>query len=151
MTKTPDRQFSYIGHFFDHHTKYNILFPLKSSEAVSVAKKFCRHVLGNFGLPRILHSNMDRKYVDDLIHWVVQFWSTDVSIINGDPQNKKALPLIQQRQRTIMILIETIRTRQNDTNSWATWLPGIQCEFLIHLVLYTATLESGCESPRENL
>eukprot|EP00795_Rhopilema_esculentum_P014248 gene14248-5274_t len=117
MTKNADGAFSYIGHFFDHHTKYNVLFPLKTREPVYVAKKLCRHVFGHFGLPRIIYSNMTREYIDDLTHWIIHFWSTDVPIINGDPDNKKLLPLIQQRQKTVMILIETIRSKQDSLNT----------------------------------
>ena len=144
MTKSADRAFSYIGHFFDHHTKYNVLFPLKTREPVYVAKKLCRHVFGHFGLPRIIYSNMTREYIDDLTHWIIHFWSTDVPIINGDPDNKKLLPLIQQRQKTVMILIETIRSKQGNSNNWSSWLPGIQCEcfctlnigFLLPVITY---------------
>lgn len=121
-----DGQFSYIGHFLDHHTKYNVLFPLKRTDPLYVARKLCRYVLGHFGLPHILHSNLGRKFVDDLITWILQFWSTDAQIVNGNPRLKKMNTLIQQRQKTIMILIETIRAKQGDVSSWSVWLPGIQ-------------------------
>lgn len=131
MTKAPDKSFSYIGHFFDHHTKYNILFPLKTKDSLHVGRKLCRHVFGHFGLPKILYSNMPRGYVDDLISWVSQLWSDDKSIINGDPENKNALPFIEQRQKTILVLIQTFRTKQSDSNDWVAWLPCIQCEYLV--------------------
>ena len=121
-----DGQFSYIGHFVDHHTKYNVLFPLKRTDALYVAKKLCRYVFGHFGLPQVLHSNLGRKYVDEIISWVLQFWSTDAQIINGSPRMRKLTPIIQQRQKTILILIETIRAKQADSTSWSSWLPGIQ-------------------------
>lgn len=123
-----DGQFSAIGHFVDHHTKYNVLFPLKRSDSFYVAKKLCRYVFGHFGLPRILHSNMGRKYLDELITWLLQLWSTDAQILNGNPRYKRMNSLIQQRQKTIMILIESIRAKQSDASSWSVWLPGIQCK-----------------------
>eukprot|EP00794_Sanderia_malayensis_P003647 gene3647-4164_t len=126
MTENPDGLFKYIGHFFDHHTKYNILFPLKTNEAKYVARKLCRHVLGHFGLPRIMYSNYDRRYLNELISSILQLWSSDAQIISGDPKSKKVQPFLHQRQRTVMILIETIRMKQSSTNNWALWLPGIQ-------------------------
>ena len=134
MIKNPDGAFSYIGHFFDHHTKFSILFPLKTRDAVYVARKLCRHVFGHCGLPRILYSNMPRDYIDELIRWILQFWATDLPIINGDPGNTKASQFIQQRQRTIAVLIDTFRMKDVNSNEWATWLPCIQCEYQIHLL-----------------
>ncbi len=127
MTKSPDGQFQYIGHFLDHYTKYNVLFPMKIKDAKYVAQKLCRHVFAHFGLPRILY-NADRKYLNELIGWILHIWSSDAQIISGDPQNDKMVPFLNQRQRTIMILIETIRSKQGNTNNWVSLLPGIQCE-----------------------
>ena len=128
MTKNPDGAFLYIGHFFDHHTKYNVLFPLKKKDASYVARKICRHIIGHFGLPKIIYSSMPRDYIDQLICEILIVWSTDMPIINGDPGNTKALQFIKQRQRTIMILIETLSRKQGNSNAWATWLSCIQCE-----------------------
>ena len=137
MSNCPDGSFSYIGHFVDYHTRYNTLFPLKNQGASYVAKKLCKYVFGHFGLPRILHSNLGRDFVNDVIQNVLQMWATDAQILNGNPRVRKIQPLIQQRQKTIMVLIDTIRAKQDNNNSWATWLPGIQCEssFLYHLLL----------------
>lgn len=130
MQSFPDAEgnFCYILHFFDHHTKYNVLIPLKRTDAFYVAKKLCRYVFGHFGLPRIIHSNLGRKYVDEMITWILQFWSTDAQILNGNPRFKKMSALIEQRQKTIMMLIETIRGKQTDVSNWSSWLPGIQCK-----------------------
>ena len=129
-------QFYYIAHFLDHHSKYNVLIPLKRTDAYYVAKKLCRYVFGHFGLPRIIHSNLGRKYVDDIITWILQLWSTDAQILNGNPRFKKMAPLIQQRQKTVVTLIETIRAKQPDLSNWSSWLPGIQCELIFSLVRY---------------
>uniref|UniRef100_A0A7M5UYT5 Integrase catalytic domain-containing protein n=1 Tax=Clytia hemisphaerica TaxID=252671 RepID=A0A7M5UYT5_9CNID len=128
MQSFPDveGQFSYVAHFFDHASKYNVLIPLKRTDSLYVAKKLCRYVFGHFGLPRIIHSNLGRKYVDDLITWILQLWSTDAQILNGNPRFKKFQQLIQQRQKTVMTLIETIRAKQPDLSNWSSWLPGIQ-------------------------
>jgi len=130
MTSFPDveGQFSYIAHYLDHHTKYNVLIPLKRTDSLYVAKKLCRYVFGHFGLPRIIHSSLGRKYVDDIITWILQLWSTDAQILNGNPRFKKMNSLIQQRQKTVMMLIETIRSKQPDVSNWSSWLPGIQCK-----------------------
>ncbi len=99
----------------------------KIKDAKYVAQKLCRHVFAHFGLPRILY-NADRKYLNELIGWILHIWSSDAQIISGDPQNDKMVPFLNQRQRTIMILIETIRSKQGNTNNWVSLLPGIQCE-----------------------
>ena len=119
MTSFPDveGQFSYIAHYLDHHTKYNVLIPLKRTDSFYVAKKLCRYVFGHFGLPRIIHSSLGRKYVDDIITWILQLWSTDAQILNGNPRFKKMNALIQQRQKTVMMLIETIRAKQPDVSN----------------------------------
>lgn len=121
-----ENNYSYIGHFFDHHTKYNVIFPLKQIDANTVASTLSQHVFGHFGLPTILHSNIGRKFVDELILWVLQFWSTDARIFNGNPKHKNLNVFIQQRQKTIVILIETMKTKQPEFSNWSSLLPGIQ-------------------------
>ena len=133
MQSFPDSNggFFYILHFFDMHTKYNVLVPLKRTDAFYVARKLCRYVFGHFGLPRIIHSNLGRKYADEIISWILQLWSTDAQILNGNPRYKKVNAVIEQRQKTIMMLIETIRGKQTDVSNWSSWLPGIQCKFIL--------------------
>lgn len=122
-----DDKFTFMGHFLDYHTKYNVLFPLKKDNAFCVAEKLCKYVFSNFGIPRIIHSNMGREFIDELISWVLLLWSADAFILNGNPKFKQLNPVVQQRQKTVMGLINTIRKRQLEEKcSWSSWLPGIQ-------------------------
>ena len=70
---------------------------------------------------------MGRGYVDEIIGWILQLWSADAHILNGNPNVKRTNTLIQQRQKTILVLIDAIRARQSDAScNWSAWLPGIQ-------------------------
>ena len=117
-----------MGHFYDYHTKYNILFPLKQTDANYVADQLCQYCFSHFGLPRILYTNNSREFTDDLISAVMKQWSTDSVICSGNPNKKSSVEEMQSRQRTIMALLETMKAKDKVIGSkWPSLLPGIQC------------------------
>ena len=56
MRHSPDDEFNWTGHFIDHMSKFNILFPLKTKSAPEVARLFKERVLAYLGPPHTFHS-----------------------------------------------------------------------------------------------
>ena len=62
MRHSPDDEFNWIGHFRDHMSKFNIVFPLKTKSAPEVARLFQERVLTYLGPPYIFHSDNGREF-----------------------------------------------------------------------------------------
>ena len=57
MRHSPDSEYNYIGHFMDHFSKFNVLFPLKRKTADEVSYMLLERVLAYLGPPKIFHSH----------------------------------------------------------------------------------------------
>jgi hypothetical protein len=58
MTLDCDGDFKYIGHYIDHFTKFNFLWPQQRKKASEVARCIIENVFSIVGLPLILqHDN----------------------------------------------------------------------------------------------
>ena len=58
MTHDCDGDFKWIGHYIDHFTKFNFLWPQKRKRSTEVANCLIQHVFSVVGLPVILqHDN----------------------------------------------------------------------------------------------
>ena len=83
MQHAPDGDYKYIGHFIDHFTKYNVLFPLKTKEKGEVAVLLEERVLGYMGAPRIFHSDNGREFVNELLQKLLEVRQTaDSNLLN---------------------------------------------------------------------
>ena len=86
MRHCPDREYHYIGHFVDYMTKFNILFPLKDKSAGEVERMIEERVFAYVGPPHIFHSDNGREFVNQLLHSLLERWSSEnVTFVNGRP------------------------------------------------------------------
>jgi len=82
-----DGNYSYIGHFKDHFTKFNILFPLKTKSADEVSTMIEERVLAYLGPPKVFHSDNGQEFVNVLIRAMFDRWGGNVTFINGRPRH----------------------------------------------------------------
>ena len=119
MRHKPDGEYSYIAHFMDHWSKY----------ADEVANGLNEKVFPYLGLPRILHSDNGREFVNSVIRELVKDWGReDVMFVNGRPRHSQSQGLVEQGNATIERHIANKRATLGLTDDypWASWLPKIQ-------------------------
>ena len=81
------------------------------------------------GLPRIIHSDNGREFVNRVIREVVKDWGgEDVLFVNGRPRHSQSQGLVEQGNATIERHIANKRATLELANDypWASWLPKIQ-------------------------
>lgn len=127
MQSKPDGKYMFVGHVVDHFSKFHVLFPLRSKYAVEVAKNLKVRVFSYFGLPKILHSDNGREFVNDLIKSLLILWPGESNMINGSPGHSQSQGLVEQGNHSVELMISA---RENDegTTTWSKWLPEIQCK-----------------------
>ena len=131
----PDPPFNYICHVVDHFTKFYCLFPLISKSADEVSRGLVEKVFSWFGLPKILHSDNGKEFVNEVIKTTILIWPGQCSILDGNPGQSHNQGLVEQGNWTTEMMISA---READTESlcdWPAWLPEVQCE--IQIFCYT--------------
>ena len=83
MRHAPDGEYKYIGHFIDHFTKFNVLFPLKTKAKDEVAVMLEERVLAYVGPPRIFHSDNGREFVNELLQELLKVTGSKKSRISS--------------------------------------------------------------------
>lgn len=130
MRHSPDKDFSYIGHFMDHFSKFHVLFPLKSKTAEEVAMMLEERVLAYFGPPKIFHSDNGREFVNKLIQAMFKRWGGGTTFVSGRPRHPQSQGLVERGNRTVKMKIAAMKIEQKleDKDAgypWASWLPRI--------------------------
>ena len=130
MRHCPDRDHHYIGHFVDHMTKFNILFPLKDKSADEVARMTVERVLAYVEPPHIFHSDNDREFLSQLLHSLLETWSSgNVTFVNGRPRHSQSQGAVERGNRTIQEKIAAIKHDKGFSGKssfpWMSWLPRI--------------------------
>ena len=87
MRHRPDGPYKWIGHYMDHWAKMHFLFPLTRKSGAEVALNLHNHVFACIGVPKILHSDNGREFVNQVVESVVKDWPGEVT--NGRPRNPK--------------------------------------------------------------
>ena len=129
MRHKPDGDYSYIAHYMDHWSKFHVIWPLKRKTADEVASGLNQRVFPYLGLPRIIHSDNGREFVNRVIREVVKDWGgEDVMFVNGRPRHSQSQGLVEQGNATIERHIANKRATLElaDDYPWASWLPKIQ-------------------------
>ena len=57
------------------------------------------------GVVRILHSDNDREFVNNIIHSIAKEWPGDVVIVNGRPRNPQCQGQVEQGNSMVEKLI----------------------------------------------
>ena len=125
--KTVNRR---IGHFTDHMSKFHILFPCKNKSAPEVAKLIEKRVLAYLGPPHIFHSDNGREFVNNLLHSLLDNWSSgNVSFVTGRPRHSQSQSFVERGNAIIEDKIAAIEREEGfdgqPTYPWASWLPRI--------------------------
>ena len=131
MRHRPDGTFKWIGHYMDHWAKFHVLFALMRKSAEEVALNLQNHVFAVLGIPRILHSDNGREFVNLIVHSIVKEWPGQITIVNGRPRNPKCQGLVEQGNHQVEKLLgaRLHEYEGNDQPTWTEWLPFIQCKF----------------------
>ena len=64
MRHLPDNGNKWILHAIDHWSKFNFAYAIESKHATSVAQVLESHIFPYFGVPRILHSDNGREFIN---------------------------------------------------------------------------------------
>ena len=144
MRHYPDGDFNYISHFEDHMTKFHILFPLRDKSANEVATVIEEGVLAYVGPPHIFHSDNGREFVNQLLHSLLETWSSgNVTFVNGRPHHSQSQGLVERGNRTVQEKIAAIKNDEGFTGKmsfpWVSWLPRIM--YSINTQVHTTTKE----------
>ena len=97
MRHRPDGMYKWIGHYMDHWSKIHILFPLCRKSAAEVALNLQNHVFSYLGTPKILHSDNDREFVNEIVESIVKEWPGEMTIVNGRPRNLSFLTPVMMK------------------------------------------------------
>ena len=129
MRHRPDGEYYWIGHYMDHWSKFHILFPLMHKSAHEVGYRLQENVFSYIGVPKILHSDNGREFVNNIVHSVVKEWPGDVVIVNGRPRNPQCQGLVEQGNSMVEKLLgaRLFENKENGSPPWTTWLSQIQC------------------------
>ena len=135
MRHRPDQEYHWIGHYMDHWSKFHILFPLMHKSAHEVAYRLQENVFSYIGVPRILHSDNGREFVNNIVHSVVKEWPGEVVIVNGRPRNPQCQGLVEQGSSMVEKLLgaRLFEHKESGQPPWTTWLSQIQCKWLAYM------------------
>ena len=81
MRHKPDGEYNYIAHYMDHWSKYHVIWPLKRKTADEVLAGLNERVFPYLGLPRILHSDNGREFVNKVVRGLLQDWGSDNDVL----------------------------------------------------------------------
>lgn len=84
-------------------------------------------VFSYFGLPKIIHSDNGKEFINDIIHAIVVLWPASSSFINGGLGHSQLQSLVEQGNNTIETMI-CAREKDEQRGCWSKWLPGFQCK-----------------------
>ena len=131
MRHSSDGEFNWIGHFTDHMSKFHILFPCKNKSAPEVAKLIEERVLASLGPPHIFHSDNGREFVNNLLHSLLDNWSSgNVTFVTGRPRHSQPQGLVERGNAIIEDKIAAIKTLKSPLG----WLTDNHM-FLVNYVL----------------
>ena len=69
----------------DHWAKIHFLFPLMRKSGAEVATNLRSYVFAYIGIPKILHSDNGREFVNVIVRSMVKEWPGEITILNGRP------------------------------------------------------------------
>nr|XP_045589022.1 KRAB-A domain-containing protein 2-like [Procambarus clarkii] len=116
--------FNYILHYQDNLTKFSVLRPLRSKQAIKVARHLL-DIITLIGAPRYLQSNNGREFVVAVIHQLrTELWPKLI-LINGKPRHPQSQGSIERANGDITKMLGSWMC-ENRTRDWSASLPFIQ-------------------------
>ena len=101
MRHLPDGYKKWILHCVDHWSKFNFSYPLESKRVSSIAVVLTQQLFSYFGVPRILHSDTGREFVNSIIKKTLDSWHADIKLVSGHPQHPQTQGLVEQAHYTL--------------------------------------------------
>ena len=131
MRHLPDGKYHWILHAVDHWSKFNFAYPLESKHASGVSEVLNSHLFPYFGVPRILHSDNGREFINNVIDGLLKSWHTDIQLVSGRPRHPQSQGLVERAHYTLQRQLSAEISVQNSKSPpWASWLPRIICKLL---------------------
>ena len=94
MRHRSDSNYHCIGHYIDHWSHI---------PDAQISTGSCNQPARQSFLPRILHSDNVREFVNSIVHSVAKEWPGDVVIVNGRPRNPKCQGLVEQGNHNLLV------------------------------------------------
>ena len=104
--------------------------PLKGKSAAEIARLIEEWVLAYVGTPHIFHSDNGREFVNQLLHSLLDQWSSNnITFVNGCPRHSQSQGLVERGNRVIQEKIAATKCEEGYEGKvsfpWASWLPSI--------------------------
>lgn len=129
MRHLPDGEMRWILHCVDHWSKFNFAYAIESKHAVNVAEALNCHLFPYFGVPRILHSDNGREFINQVIEDLLQRWHSNIQLVSGRPRHPQSQGLVERAHYTLeRKLSAEIHKTQAKNPPWSKWLPRIVCK-----------------------
>ena len=127
----PDGDKKWILHGVDHRSKFNFAYGIHSKQAIDVAFILNTHIFPYFGVPKILHSDNGRKFVNKVIDELLRTWHSEIQLVSGRPRHPQSRGLVERVHYTLQrkLAAENNRTKLKQP-PWNSWLPCIACKLL---------------------
>lgn len=74
MSQNPDGDYTHIGLYTDHWTKFITLFPMMGCSAEHVAYGLASSVFPYYGPPQFLHSSDGKEFAEEVVRLSMQKW-----------------------------------------------------------------------------
>ena len=129
MRHLPDGPYKWILHCVDQWSKFNFTYALESKHAVCVSAALNQHLFPYFGVPRILHSDNGREFINKVIEELLKSWHSDIQLVSGRPLHPQSQGLVKRAHYTLQrkLSAEIHRVCANSP-PWSQWLPRITCK-----------------------
>jgi transposase InsO family protein len=129
MRHLPHGTKKWILHCVDHWSKFNFAYALDSKTAENVADILRTHIFPYFGVPRILHSDNGREFINQVIVNLLKEWHSNIQLISGRPRHPQSQGLVERAHQTLHKKLATeISTSGMKAPPWNEWLPKIICK-----------------------
>ena len=139
MRHLPHGENKWILHCIDHWSKFNFAYALPRKSAVNVAAALNSHLFPYFGVPRILHSDNGREFVNSVIESLLAIWHSEIQLVSGRPRHPQSQGSVKRAHLTLQKKLVSEVSRNNSTNPpWTTWLPRLICELHTCVYMYMA-------------
>lgn len=97
----PSIEYQWIGHCWDHFTKFHFLWPQTKKSAKEVVYNIRRHVLGYIGLPEILHSDNGLEFKNQYVRDELLEWVGKIEMRHGRARNPQCQGGVEQGNFTV--------------------------------------------------
>lgn len=137
MRHLPDGCNQWILHCVDHWSKFNFAYPLESKRAKCVAVVLTQQLFPYFGVPRILHSDNGREFVNSIIKATLDSWHADIMLVSGRPRHPQSQGLVERAHYTLQRKLSAEISKTNSKSPpWVSLLPRIVCKLQLVCVLF---------------